>query len=360
MGFYFPIIFLPAFLVALICKFFWPHKITGKEWLLQFAGVIVSTLLCIGIISASSFGYTSDNAIFNGEVTGKDKVEVSCSHQYVCGQTCVPVTTKVGKTTTTTMSCSPKYCDEHSYDVDWDVYTTLGTYTIDRVDRRGLKMPARWDLVNKGDPVADDRTVQNYMLLDQHRFDTSATIREQYKGRLPEYPRIFNYYMVHRVLAPTGKEYKAISDWLSLQLRKDGPAKQLNVILVVTRNDANYFYALMEHWKGVRKNDVVIVYGIDNEDNISWSRAMSWADGQNNQVMLKQLQTMTYERKFGQSLVEEQYELIVKEFKRVPNKQFEYLRAGWEPPMWIIVMMVLFNLVGAIAAAWFVIKEDVI
>lgn len=360
MGFYLPVILIPALLVALICKYFWPHHITFKEWMLQLGGAVFSTLLCMLIVGASSFGYTGDNSIFNGEVTGKDKVEVSCSHQYVCGQTCIPVTTSNGKTTTTRMQCSPKYCDEHSYDIDWDVYTTLGTYTIDRVDRRGLKMPVRWDLVNKGDPVSDSRYVHNYMLLDENRFKTSSAIHQQFVGKLPPYPEIFNYYMVHRVLAPAGKEYEKISDWLSMQLRKDGPAKELNVILVVTRNDTNYFYALMEHWKGVKKNDVVIVYGIDEEDNIKWSKAMSWAEGQNNQILLKQLQTMGYERKFEQSLVEKQYELIVKEFKRVPNKQFEYLRAGWVPPTWIIVMMMLFNLGAAIGVAWFVIKEDVV
>jgi len=360
MGFYLPLILIPAFLVALIGKFFFPHKITLKEWGLQGLGVIISTALCMGIVTVSSFGYSSDISIFNGEVTGKDSVHVSCSHQYVCGETCRTETTTDSKGKRSSRRvCSPKYCDEHAYDIDWDVYTTLGTYTIDRVDRRGTSMPVRWDLVSNGDPVSKSVMVTNYMLLDEDRFKTSSAIHARFAGQLPAYPEIFNYYMIHRVIVTFPGEYEKIGDWLSNQLKKDGKEKELNVILVVTRNQPDYFYALMEHWKGVKKNDVVIVYGVDEEQNVTWAQAMSWAEGQNNQVMLKQLQSMTYERKFDQKLVEEQYGLIVKEFKRVPNEHFEYMRAGWVPPTWIIVLMALFNLGTAVGIAWFVIKEDV-
>ena len=41
---------------------------------------------------------------------------------------------------------------EHDYDIDWDVKTTLGTFTISRIDRQGLSEPARWTSVKVGDP----------------------------------------------------------------------------------------------------------------------------------------------------------------------------------------------------------------
>jgi len=115
----------------------------------------------------------------------------------------------------------------------------------------------------------------------------------------------------------------------------------------------------MEYWSGARKNDVILFYGIDDEENIKWARAMSFADGQDNQIMLKQLQSMTYERKFTDQLVQEQYHLIKEDFKRVSNKKFEYMKNGWIPPTWVIVTMVLLNLASAIGIAVYVIKEDV-
>ena len=360
--FYLPAVLIPALLVALVGKFFFPHKITKKEWGLQFLGVLLSTLILMGIVGASSFSLTWDSAIFNGQVTGKDSVHVSCSHQYKCGEVCrtETYTDSKGKSKSRRV-CEPKYCDEHAYDVDWDVYTTLGTWTIDRVDRRGLTMPERYEMVKIGDPVAESRGVQNYLLLDRTRFNTSEQISARFKDKLPDYPKPYDYYRITRVVQDSGMDtdYDAINIWLNNQLRKDGPEKQLNVILVVTLNDADYFYALMEYWKGVRKNDVILFYGIDEEENIKWAKAMSFADGQDNQIMLKQLQSMTYERKFTDQLVQEQYQLIKEDFKRLPNKTFEYLKSGWVPPTWLVVTMMIINFGIAIGVAVFVIKEDV-
>lgn len=360
MGFYLPLLFIPAFLVALVCKFFWPHKITTKEWLLQGGGVLLSTMICFLVIMASALEATSDTSIFNGFVTGKESVHVSCSHQYVCGETCSTVTSTDSKGKRSSRRvCQPKYCDEHSYDVDWDVYSTLGTFTIDRVDRRGLREPDRWSSIELAEPVAVSKYVENFLLLDRNRFNTNESIHNKYVGKLPSYPKPYDYYRYNRVISEDSTDYDGINIWLNDQLRKDGAGKQLNVILVVTHNADDYFYALMEYWSGTKKNDVVLFYGIDDEENIKWARAMSFADGQNNQIMLKQLQTMTYERKFTDDLVKEQYRLIVQDFKRVPNKTFEYLKNGWVPPTWVIVMMVLLNLGAAIGVAWYVIKEDV-
>jgi len=316
----------------------------------------------MGVIAAAASSQTSDISIFNGFVTGKDSVHVSCSHQYKCGETCKSesYTDSKGKRRSRTV-CRPKYCDEHSYDVDWDVYTTLGTYTIDRADRRGLKMPERYSVVEVADPVAQVGMVTNFMLLDRNRFKVDTAMHNRYVGKLPAYPKPYDYYRFNRVVQDPGvnTDYDGINIWLNAQLSHDGPTKQLNVILVVTQNPDDYFYALMEYWSGARKNDVILFYGIDDEENIKWARAMSFADGQDNQIMLKQLQSMTYERKFTDQLVQEQYHLIKEDFKRVSNKKFEYMKNGWIPPTWVIVTMVLLNLASAIGIAVYVIKEDV-
>ena len=359
---YLPIVFLPALLVVAVCKYVWPHDITLKEWALQGVGVVISTLLCMLIIGASSFSVIGDTAIFNGFVTGKERVKVSCGHQYQCGETCSTESYKDSKGKSHTRKvCYPKYCDEHSYDVDWDVYTSLGTYTIDRIDRRGLEKPDRWDSVEKDDPVAQSGYVTNYMLLDGTRFDTSASIRAKFLGKIPGYPHVHDYYRYNRIVQDPGAntDFDDINIWLNNQLRKDGAAKQLNVILVVTQHDQDYFYAVMEAWKGTKKNDVVIFYGVDDKLGIKWSKAMTFADGQGNSVMLSALQGMTYDRSLDVALVQEQYRLIQKEFKRIPNKTFAYLKNDWVPPTWLLVVMMLLNFSGAVWVAYIMKNEDV-
>lgn len=360
MWYYLPIVFIPSILVVVCSKFFFPHRVTFKEWGLQFLGVLIGTLICLGMIMAASGIRSGDFSIFSGYVTDKARVKVSCGHQYKCGETCYPVSTTNSKGQVSTRTqCDPIYCDEHPWDVDWDVYTTLGTWTIRREDRRGLEMPPRWEMVEKDDPVAESRYVQNFMLLDPQRYTTVQSIYDQFKDAMPAYPQPFDYYNIRRVVQDDDQDYDGINIWLNNRLKVDGLAKQLNVILVVVHQPADYYYALMQHWQGVRKNDVVMVYGIDNENNITWSRAAAFADGQGNQIMLKTLESMTMAKKFGIELVQEQYELIVKDFQRIPNSTFEYLKKAWSPPTWWVLTMAFINLAFAIGIAVFVIKEDV-
>lgn len=360
MWFYLPIVFIPALLVVVGAKWIWPHHITIREWGLQFLGLLIGTLVSVGLIWSSTFALSGDFSIFNGYVTGKESVEVTCQHEHQCGETCRTETSTDSKGVKSSRQvCEPKYCKDHAYDVDWDVYTTLGTWTIDRVDRRGLDEPPRWEMIEKGEPVAESRYVNNYMLLDSGRFLTDPKVMEQFKGNLLEYPKPYDYYRYNRVVQDNGQDYDGINIWLNNKLRQDGAEKELNIILVVTRNDAAYYYALMEHWKGTRKNDVILFYGVDDEEKIQWAKAISFADGQNNQVLLSSLVTMTYGKTFSDQLVQEQYAKIAQDFQRIPNGTFEYMREGYSPPTWWVLIVALINLLIAIGVTWFVIKEDV-
>lgn len=359
MWFYLPAVLIPSLLVVGLSKLIWKREITLKEWGMQFVGLLVGAFISVCLIAISSMMYSGDISIFNGYVTDKARVEVSCEHQYVCGETCHTVTERDSQGRTSSRRvCEPVYCDEHSHDVDWDVHTTLGTWTINRIDRQGLKEPPRWELVEPGDPVAEARSVANFLLLDENRFLTDPAIMEKYKDKLMTYPIPKDYYNITRVLNDNNQDYDAINIWLNDQLREDGAKYELNIVLVVTTNPVDYYYAMMQWWRGARKNDVIIFYGVDDMEKIQWSKAISFADGQNNQVMLSGLQSMTYGRDFGVGLVKEQYAKITKEFNRIPNSTFKYMKEGWTPPVWWVVCISIVNLLVTIGFTWFVVKED--
>lgn len=361
MGFYLALMAIPSILLITFCKFYWRHAICWKEWVSQIGALVLSTALCMGLLALSGMMKTHDFDIINGFVTKKERDEVSCSHAYQCGETCTSSTTYDSKGKAhTSRSCSPKWCYEHGYDVDWDVRTSLGTlHTIDRIDRRGLAEPPRWSDVEVGDPVSETESVRNYLLVDDDRFKTDATISAKYAGALPAYPLPYDYYNYYRVLDDTKQDYDEINIWLNNKLRKDSALKQMNIILVVTKNDPDYFYALMEYWRGARKNDIILLYGVDENEQIKWAKAMSFADGQNNQILLKQLQSATYEREFGIDVVKEQYALIMKDFNRVPNEEFAYMMQAIDPPTWWVVLLVLLNLTATAGLSYFFIKEEV-
>lgn len=351
MAYYILIVFLPALLVVILSKMMFHHKITLKEMLIHAGGATLGTLLCFTILLASGFMSSYDTEVRNGYVTSKAPVHVSCSHQYKCGETCT--TDSKGN-----RSCVPIYCDEHAYDIDWDVHSTVGTFTIDRVDRRGLREPARFKAVNIGEPASDSFSTRNYLLTDQSRFKTDSAIMERFKNKIPEYPRVYDYYRFNRVVNTTDQSFNYLNVWLNDQLRKYGASKQLNVIIVVTYDDNNFYYAVNEAWRGGKKNDVILYYGIDKDRNIKWFKANSFADGQDNQTLIQKLSYEAIDKQLGIALVKDQFNIIVSDFTRLPNETFKYMDTLQSPSILAIMISTLFNILVSVALAWYLIKED--
>lgn len=351
MSMYFMMLFVPAALVILVSWLLYKHEITYKELVFQGAGVLLSTLLGIGLLYVLGSAKTWDTELRTGKVISKAPVHVSCEHQYKCGETC-SVDSKGNRT------CVPIYCNEHAYDVDWDVQSTVGTFTIDRVDRRGTREPARFTKVKIGEPAVDSFGTRNYLLVDKDRFKAPADIMEKYREQLPAYPRVFDYYRIDRVVNMTNIYFSHLNVWLNEQLKDDARLKQVNIVVVVTYNDKDFYQALREHWNGGKKNDLLLVYGVNPDSSIKWFRANTFADGQENQSFIKQLETLALERKLDQDLIREQYILMLREFNRLPNETFEYMAGFQTPSIGELLFVMFFNLVISIGLAIYMVRTD--
>ncbi|ATS94045.1 hypothetical protein P13BB106kb_p061 [Pectobacterium phage DU_PP_V] len=352
MGYYLLLLMLPALCVTVLAKWVFHHTITLKEWGVQFlANLGVTALLC-GFLALAMHAKTGDTEIWNGYVLDKYSEKVSCEHQYQCGQTCS--TDSKGNQT-----CVPIYCDEHSYDIDWTVKTTVGYFDIDRVDRRGLKEPPRFTQVSIGDFAADEKFTRNFLLIDESRFHTDETIVEKYKGRVPKYPRIYDYYKINRVVTTNGKNYDYINHYLNERLKTLGADKQVNITVVVTEFEEDFYQALYHAWEGGKKNDVVLVYGLEKDSSkVKWFKATSFADGQDNRELLARLRIETIDSALSLELVQRQTDLIAKEFHRLPNETFKYMVESIEIPMSVLITLMIVNLLASIGAAYYVHKED--
>jgi len=348
---YILIVFVPSVFVVLLSKLMFRHRITMKEWCIQAGSVFVSTLLMwmILIVGGSTWAY--DTEVLNGYVTSKAPVQVTCEHEHQCGETC-------WKDDKGKRHCKPKYCKDHAYDIDWDVRTTVGTSTIRRVDKRGLIEPPRFTQAKIGEPAANTGMGRNYMLIDPDHFHTSETIMEKYKGMLPSYPDIVDYYRINRVINDTQQDYSWINTYLNDQLRLLGKAKQLNIVVVITKNPYDYYTAIRQHWSGTKRNDVQLYYGVDADGNITWFKADSFADGQSNNVMLDMLRTPTLQAKLTPAVVEEQVGIIKDKFVRLENEQLAYLKEQWSPSIGFIVFLTLFNLIITCGITFVFWKED--
>ncbi|ATA65670.1 hypothetical protein 2050HW_00335 [Serratia phage vB_SmaM_ 2050HW] len=336
MGYYSVLIFFPGLLIILGSKYFFPRQITRKEFMVQLGCLVVSTAIATAALSAGQLYKTSDFNILNGVVTDKKRVEVSCEHQYQCDEIC----SGTGKN----RSCTPVYCDEHDNDWDYNVYTTVGKFEIKRLDDQGARTPPRWLAAKIGEPAAKVESVTNYTLIDDERYKAEEASELKYKGKLPDYPKTEDYYRYNRIVNTTPFSFGYLNNYLNRMLIEYGAKKQLNVILVITENDPDYWKALRSHWKGVRKNDVVLVYGIGDNNEIKWFEAETFADGEGNRRLIIDLEGMARNNRLGYDLVHHQFEHIVTEYVRKPNAEFAYMASNYSPPIWWIVLIIFINM----------------
>ncbi len=274
----FLILFIVPFIVAVIgfIKF---KKISWKEFLIHTGIQAVIALIGMAILLVHCNVWHTE--IINGNIIDKKSIKVHCRHSYDCNCYTTCSTDKNG--IHCTEHCST--CYRHNFDIDWMVYDNLGnSWRIDKVDSQGLQEPERWTKVEIGDPTADTHVYKNYLKA------TNNYTNKQYQGErlvkkfeklLPLYPKkIYDYYNLDRFIDVNNlflqPEKYIINNKLSKINGNLGKEKQCNIILVVVSNmSREYFYALMEYWKGANKNDIVVVMNLLEGKKIDWVRVNS-------------------------------------------------------------------------------------
>lgn len=256
--------------------------------------IIIGNLILVGVYMGTSYGVKlMDTEILNGFVTSKEQEKVSCSHSYDCNCRTETSCTGTGKDRTCTSRRVCDTCYEHSHDFDWNVHSTVGKFTIDRVDRQGVYTPPRWAEVKKDDPASKTHMFSNYVKAAEKSLinKKNPELQAQFAGQYPGYPgAIYDYYKIDRVLS-VGVPLPDQRQWntdVSNMLRVLGAAKQANVIIVFSNNkNPNYANALFAEWVGGKKNDIIVVIGTPEYPKIEWAAVNSWTTNQIFNVTLR-------------------------------------------------------------------------
>lgn len=329
------ILFAIPLLVA-VGAFILSKGITWKEFLAQVAAqavvAITSALICSCVA-------THDVETLNGVVTGKERNRVSCSHSYPCN--CRQVS--CGKDCTTT-TCDT--CYEHSWDYDWDVYTSFGeTVTINRVDRQGVREPHRWTVVKIGEPVSLPHSYTNYVKAAPDSLFRHQGLKDKYASQIPNYPdRYYDYYRLDHLVTVgvSVTDAKAWNDDLAKLNSELGSPKQVNIIVVLVRNQPReYYYALEEAWVGGKKNDAILVVSLDDANKPQWAQVMAWTVTKDFEVKLRDdvMDEPVLDRTATMRIL---YDNVQRYFKRKPMKDYEYLKSAIVPSTtaWVVSILI--------------------
>jgi hypothetical protein len=325
------------------------EKITGKEFALSALcniGVAIFSMIFFFIYLTTQ---ASDFEIWNGQVVNKERNEVSCSHSYDCPP-CKKVCTKRSDGSKSChKECST--CYKHDYDVDWDVFTTVGTFTISRGagNEQGLRPPRDWKNAQIGDPAASEHGYENFLLIgDDSLTFKSESLEERYAAIIHGYPEVYSYYSYNRVLNTTKAGTSWLNDKVSKWLSTKGNQKQLNIIYILTEESPDYFVATMSKWAGGKKNDLIIMVGMDQSGKeILWFNANTYAKGMNNRELITELKFMSVGKPFTPQLVDAHLAMIDEKFVRLPAETFAKKKSEVQIPLWFSLIMATLNLLAS-------------
>lgn len=324
------------------------YRITMMEFLVQ---VLVVVLLMTGGYYAARYQSTSDTELWNAQVSEKKREKVSCEHSYQCHCR----TYKCGKSFCT--HCDT--CYEHFYDVSWYVYTTAGEhFSIDRVNRQGTDEPPRWTAVRIGDPTARLHSFTNYIKANPWSLLNKTEETTHYA--IPSYPlNLYDYHYVDRMVhvdpIDHATEWNRALQELNAEL---GVAKQVNIIVVVTKESEAFSHALQNAWLGGKKNDLIVVIGSKDGHAIDWARVVSWSHSEILKVEVRDGLLDIGSLDNREQIVSMLKDRVNVGFNRMEMEDYKYLLAGMEPSDTVMWVLIVLGILCSSGLSWFFYVQD--
>lgn len=341
--------------VALGFFLFGGKKITFGEFLMQNG---FQVLIMMPFAFSNGCQSTADVEVWNGRVAKKERNVVSCSHSYQCN--CVTVCSG-GKTKSCSRICQT--CYEHSYDVDWDVYTTNGeNFEISRVNRQGTQEPPRWTEVKVGEPTSREHGYENYVKAAPDSLFRRQGLVEKYKDKIPKYPDVYDYYRIQHATMVNGATVNDLAG-LNKQLAElngdIGKAKQVNIMVMAVRDMPDeYFFALEQAWIGSKKNDFVLVAGVDTQGNIKWANVLAWTQNKMAEIVVRDAALKIGNINKTDEIVKSLHDGVNMHYIRKPMSDFAYLKNAMTPTFggWVAAMII--GLISSIGIGIFFVKNE--
>jgi len=340
----FAILFIPAFLVMIAMKMMYDHKITAKELGIHLAAVIIGAAVILGINYAFLYSNLQDVEVLNGEVTGKYKHTEICTQSSSCKRYTLKEKCHTYRSDGKTKKSCKTYKKFHYYsEFDWYITSTVGKVEVERVNSRGDVMPPRYDIAKIGEPASAEHTYTNYLWADEHSLFAPENFEEKYpedyKKNIPSYPLVYDLYRTNHIVNLTSVPSTGYNEFISDVLRTEGEKKQLNITVVMyNSNDPQFVDATLTKWRGGKKNDVLMFFGINSEGNVDKFFSTSFAGGMKNEMLHANMRIDALSEKMSLDLLKKQVYTTVQKYERLPNEEFKYMKYRLEPKKEIIVV----------------------
>lgn len=361
----FAILFIPAFLVMVGMKMKYDHKITPKELGIHLAAIIIGAAAVLGVNYYFLYADLQDVEILNGEVTGKYMHTEICTEYSSCKNYWVKTTckTKYDSKGRSKQTCTSKKVFDYPTEYDWFVTSTVGNMEISRVNKRGDTMPDRYRIATAGEPASVPHQYTNYLWADDHSLfapeDFETKYDADYKKGIPSYPMVYDYYRTNHIVNLTNIPSNGYNDYISEVLKKVGKSKQLNMTIVMyNSNDSQFVDATMTKWRGGKKNDVIMFFGVNSDGVVDKFYSTSFAGGMKNEMLHASMRIDALSEKMSLDLLKKQVYTVLQKYERLPNEEFKYMKYKLEPKKEVIVACSVFLLLISMCIGFYMRDND--
>ncbi len=369
-----------------------PEKFTWTELPIQLVASSV-TILILYMLFYTTSGNLSDHELLNGYVEKAEYYEawteeVTYTEEEECG------TDSDGNT---------KYCTvtktrEDYHPPSWDLVTTLGAISIDEgtygnyVRHWGNEKKVNlnhMDQVSHGDgdmffshhagtldakmvPASIEHHYLNYLKASDSIKKVSGQL-SGFQELLKPYPKVysagFGPIEVDRVI---NAGVTLPNNWsnnldreLDCILAQLGASKQVNVLVYVAKTaDPQFGFALEEHWVKGKKNDVIVVIGLNQFPKIDFVHVIAWTKVEEFPLMLRNRIMDLGEAKDPHQIAEIISSQLTMSpanggFVRMPMSDLEYLIRDIKLPLWCQIMIVIIGGAVSFGVSVWLVKNNI-
>lgn len=218
-------------------------------------------------------------------------------------------------------------------------------------------------------PTAVGHSYVNYVIeaknnVIHNKFSEEEINQHLISKDLVSYPTTYNDHLgvpkLNRIIDTTGmvntNEWKQTLDLFTSEI---APSKQSNLVVYFTKQDRTFSYILEYYWNKAKKNDVILVIGLDKDGKINWTEILAWT---NNTDFLVDGSKFLNDDKFTinnkNEILTKFRDLVIKGYVRKPMAEFDYLAENIELKWYWQLMIILINAISAFFIARYFLKND--
>lgn len=260
---------------------------------------------------------------------------------------------------------------------EWVVQTTIGKFNVSSSKWEEIKHNFGGTILSKigSRPGYDGGDKNNYYIQNTTKYiepvNKTCKFRNMFKASqnvmsfpkvpeniekkksLYEYPKNPDYFISGRLLGKVNNKIP-IKEWDQMNARI-GAAKKVNVIIIEFGKGLDDMYAKWQEakWLGGKKNDIVLCYGIGDENKVAWAYVFGWTE---KSIVKRNLETLLLTSKIDNSILP-QIEQEIKSNYQIKNwHKFDYLTLY--PPMCIVIIFSILLLIFQIGYWCWAIQND--